>query len=87
MGYNSGMTKEVIMTEQKLIEAFKEFARYQGMFEQKIPRDPFFQLIAAIGFTEDIYKPKIELMKKLIEALGFELTPDEDRDFMDGNIY
>ena len=75
------------MTEQKLIEAFKEFARYQGMFEQKIPRDPFLQLIAAIGFTEDPYKPKIELMKKLIEALYFELTAEEDRDFMDGNIY
>jgi len=87
MGYNSVMTKEVIMTEQKLIEAFKEFARYQGMFEQPIALNPFLQLIAAIGFTEDIYKPKTELMEKLIEALGFELDDVAVQDVLEGNVY
>ncbi len=75
------------MDEKKLVKAFQDFARQQGMFEQPIALHPFLQLIAAVGFAEDIHKPKIELMEKLIEALGFDLDDAGVQDVLEGNVY
>ena len=87
MGYNSNMTKEVIMTEEKLVQVFKQFAQDQAWFGGQIPKNPFLQLIASFGFTEDVNNPKTELMKKLIEALGLELDDVETQEVLAGIVY
>lgn len=75
------------MTEAKLIEAFRQFAKDQVFFDGQIPMYPFLQLIASIGFTEDCRNPKTELMKKLIEAIGFELDEVALQEVLEGSVY
>jgi hypothetical protein len=87
MGYNSNMTKEVIMKEKKLVQVFQKFAEDQAWFGGQIPQQPFLQLIASFGFTEDKSNPKTELMKKLIDALGFELDDVAIQEVLEGDVY
>jgi hypothetical protein len=75
------------MNEQKLIQAFKQFAKDQIFFDGKIPVYPFLQLIAAIGFTENVKKPKTELMIALIDALDFKFDDVKMKELLEGNVY
>ena len=75
------------MTEEKLVQVFQKFAEDQAWFGGQIPQQPFLQLIASFGFTANYPNPKTELMKKLIDALGFELDDVAIQDVLEGNVY
>lgn len=75
------------MTEEKLVQVFKQFAQDQAWFGGQIPQQPFLQLIASFGFTEDVNNPKTALMEKLIDALGFDLDDVAIQDVLEGDVY
>jgi Ca2+-binding EF-hand superfamily protein len=75
------------MNEEKLIQAFKQFAKDQVFFDGQIPVHPFLQLIAAIGFTENVKKPKTELMIALVDALDLKLDAVKIEELLEGDVY